>query len=201
MMSCENFGAIQFPDKAGFDNTRASHIWKINVSADEKSINPPEGKPRDFKGAWRLTKKDGRPYIDLMWSCGRTSFSDGNLLNAGGCHSAAQSQLPKDLHFTNQKQIFNIVDSWQKPVKDGVKGLNAAFAKLDSQLASSKVSTAQKAQIQVMVNQAKDIVAAIEKDSSWGVHAPGYTLNKVREAETLVNGAKASLQGSKASLK
>jgi len=34
MMSCENFGAIQFPDKAGFDNTRASHIWKINVSAE-----------------------------------------------------------------------------------------------------------------------------------------------------------------------
>jgi len=45
MMSCENFGAIQFPDKAGFDNTRASHIWKINVSADEKASIRPKASP------------------------------------------------------------------------------------------------------------------------------------------------------------
>jgi hypothetical protein len=201
MMSCENFGTIQFPDKAGFDNTRAAHIWKINVSPDEKTLNPPEGKGRDFKGAWRLTKKDGRPYIDLMWSCGRTSFSDGNLLHAGGCHSGAQSQLPKNLHFTDQKQVFNVVEGWQRPVKESVKGLKANFARLDPQLASSAIPQAQKGQIQVMLNQAKDIVTAIEKDGSWGVHAPDYTLKKVREAETLASGAKASLDGSKASLK
>ena len=194
MMSCENFGTIQYPDKGGFDNSRAAHIWKIDVSPDVKTLNPPEGKGRDFKGPWRLAKKEGRPYIDLMWSCGRTSFSDGNLLQAGGCHSAAQSQLPKELHFTDQKQIFNVVDAWQKPVKNGVKGLKEAFAKLDPQLASSKLPAAQKAQVQVMVNQAKDIVTAVEKDGSWGVHSPDYTLKKVKEAETLVNGAKASLK-------
>ena len=194
MMSCENFGTIQYPDKGGFDNSRAAHIWKIDVSPDVKTLNPPEGKGRDFKGPWRLAKKEGRPYIDLMWSCGRTSFSDGNLLQAGGCHSAAQSQLPKELHFTDQKQIFNVVDTWQKPVKNGVKGLKEAIAKLDPQLASSKLPAAQKAQVQVMVNQAKDIVTAVEKDGSWGVHSPDYTLKKVKEAETLVNGAKASLK-------
>jgi hypothetical protein len=193
MMSCENFGSIQFPDKAGFDNTRASHIWKINVSAEEKTLNPPDGKGRDFKGAWRLTKKDGRPYVDLMWSCGRTSFSDGNLLQAGGCHSGAQSQLPTDLQFTDQKKIYNVVVGWQKPVKDTVKELKTSFAKIDPKLAASKLPQGQKAQVQVMVNQAKDIVKAIEKDGSWGVHAPEYTLKKVKEAETLVKGAQASL--------
>ena len=46
----------------------------------------------------------------------------------------------------------------------------------------------------VMINQAKDIVTAVEKDGSWGVHAPEYTLKKAREAETLVKGAQASLK-------
>lgn len=195
MMSCENFATIQFPDKGGFDNTRAAHIWKINVSPDEKTLNPPEGKGRDFRGPWRLTKRDGKPAIDLMWSCGRTSFSDGNLLNNGGCHSGAQSQLPKQLHFTDQKQIFEVVDAWQRPVKKGIKGLQENFTKLDPLLASSGKAQADKAQIQVMINQAKDIVSAIEKDGSWGVHAPEYTLKKVKEAEILVDGANAALTG------
>lgn len=196
MMSCENFNAIQFPDYGGFDNTRAAHIWKIQVDPEAKTLNPPEGKGRDYKdGAWRLAKKDGKPYIDLMWSCGRTSFSDGNILNNGGCHSAVQSQLPKDLHFTNQKQIFNIVDGWQKPIKSGIARLKASLDKLGPALASSSLSPAQKGQVQVMINQARDIVTAIEKDGSWGVHAPDYTLKKVKEAETLLEGATATLTG------
>ncbi len=201
MMSCENFGTIQYPDKGGFDNTRAAHIWKINVSPDEKTLNPPEGKGRDFNGPWRLTKKDGKPYIDLMWSCGRTSFSDGNVLNNAGCHSAAQSQLPQELHFTDQKQIFTVVDGWQKPIKNGIKGLNESLAKLEPQLVSAKLSQTQKAQVQVMVNQARDIILAIEKDGSSGVHAPDYTLKKIKEAETLVKGANAALASTRASAK
>ena len=87
----------------------------------------------------------------------------------------------------------NVVVGWQKPVKDTVKELKANFAKIDPKLAASKLPQGQKAQVQVMVNQAKDIVNAIEKDGSWGVHAPEYTLKKVKEAETLVKGAQASL--------
>ena len=79
-------------------------------------------------------------------------------------------------------------------MKNGIKALKDTFAKLDPQLASSKLPQAKKAQVQVMVNQAKDIVSSIEKDGSWGVHAPAYTLKKVKEAETLINGAKASLK-------
>lgn len=49
MMSCENFGAVQNPDKGGFDNVRASHIWKIKVDKTAKTLNPPEGKERSPK--------------------------------------------------------------------------------------------------------------------------------------------------------
>jgi hypothetical protein len=198
MMSCENFNTIQYPDHGGFDNTRAAHIWKILVDSDARTLNPPEGKGRDFKdGPWRLAKKDGKPYIDLMWSCGRTSFSDGNILNGGGCHSPAQSVLPKELHFTDQKMIFDKVMTWQKPVKDGVAGVKTSLTAINGKLLTSKLPRAQKAQIQVMANQAHDIVASIQKDGSWGVHAPDYTLQKVKEAKLLVDGAQAALAGQK----
>lgn len=196
MMSCENFGSIQFPDSAGFDAQRTAHIWKILVDPEAKTLNPPEGKGRDFKGgAWRLAKINGKPYIDLMWSCGRTSWGDGNMAKAGGCHSPVLSQLPKELHFTNQKMIYDKVIAWQKPVKDGVAVVKAALAKIQPAIAGSKLSKPQKAETQLMVNQAQDIIDAVENDGSWGVHAPDYTLQKVKEAKTLIDGAQAALAG------
>ncbi|WHN16584.1 hypothetical protein QMK15_00175 [Campylobacter jejuni] len=90
MMSCENFGAVQNPDKDGFDNVRASHIWKIKVDKTAKTLNPPEGKERSPKTpGWTIARDDdGRFFLDLMWACGRTSFSDPNLMDPGasGCH-------------------------------------------------------------------------------------------------------------------
>jgi hypothetical protein len=195
-MSCENFGSIQFPDNAGFDAQRTAHIWKILVDPEAKTLNPPEGKGRDFKGgAWRLAKINGKPYIDLMWSCGRTSWGDGNMAKAGGCHSPVLSQLPKELHFTNQKMIYDKVVAWQKPVKDGLAVVKATLAKIHPAIAGSKMSKPQKAEAQLMVNQAQDIIDAVEKDGSWGVHAPDYTLQKVKEAKTLADGAQAALAG------
>jgi len=196
MMSCENFGAIQFPDYAGFDTQRASHIWKILVDPEAKTLNPPPGKGRDAKDVpWRLAKRDGKPFIDLMWSCGRTSWGDPDLASAGGCHSAAQSSQPKELKFTNQKQIYDRVMTWEKPVKDGlaeVKGLVAAASKA---IPASKIAKAQLAQAQLMVGQAQTLVDAVEKDGSWGVHAPSYTLAKVKEAKLLAEGAQRILSG------
>jgi hypothetical protein len=194
MMSCENFGTIQFPDHGGFDATRAAHIWKINVDPEEKSLNPPPGKDRNFKdGAWRLVKKNGKPYIDLMWSCGRTSFSDGNMLGAGGCHSPAQSSQPKELQFTNQKMIYDKVMLWQKPVKEGMTEAKTSLTIANSRLLTAKLSDQQRAQVQLMINQAQAILKSIQKDGSWGVHAPDYTLQKVKEAKVLADGAKATL--------
>jgi hypothetical protein len=198
MMSCENFNTIQFPDYAGFDNTRASHIWKILVDPEAKTLNPPEGKGRDFKdGAWRLAKKDGKPYLDLMWTCGRTSFSDGNVLNGAGCHSMAQSALPEEMRFANQKQIYDKVMQWETPVKEGVAEVKTSLGRINSTILVSKLTPAQKAEIQVMANQAQAIVNAIQKDGSWGVHAPKYTLQKVNQAKILVDGAQAALAGQK----
>jgi hypothetical protein len=196
MMSCENFATIQMPDFGGFDTARAAHIWRILVSPDEKTLNPPEGQDRNYKdGSWRLTKKDGKPYIDLMWSCGRTSYMDGTVINGGGCHSAVQSSQPKELQFTNQKMIYDKVMAWENPVKDGVTAVKAALANINAEIPKSRLSKVQRAQIQVMANQAQDIITAIQKDGSWGVHAPTYTLKKVNEARLLTDGAKAGLAG------
>jgi hypothetical protein len=57
------------------------------------------------------------------------------------------------------------------------------------------LTPAQKAEIQVMANQAQEIVNAIQKDGSWGVHAPKYTLQKANQAKILVDGAQAALAG------
>ena len=203
MGSCENFQSIQYPDYGGFDNQRASHIWKILVDPEAKTLNPPEGKDRSWKGgAWRLTKKDGKPYIDLMWSCGRTSFGDADLAQTGGCHSPAQSSQPKELLFTNQRMIYDKVMTWETPVKKGLAEVEAALKELGPMLAKSQLGKAQKAQVQLMVNQAQDIVKSVKKDGSWGVHAPTFTKGKLDEAKVLVQGAKATLQGNaRASLK
>ena len=198
MMSCENFTTIQFPDYGGFDAQRASHIWRIVVDPEAKTLNPPEGKGRDAKDVpWRLAKRDGKPFVDLMWSCGRTSWGDPDLAQTGGCHSAARSSLPKELQFTNQRQIYEKVVSWQKPVKDGlaeVKGLVVEARKAMPQ-AARKMKKAQQAEVQLMVNEAEAIVSAVERDGSSGVHAPGYTLGKVKEAKVLAEGAMRVLSG------
>jgi hypothetical protein len=196
MMSCENFATIQEPDFGGFDTARAAHIWRILVSPDEKSLSPPEGQNRSFKdGAWRLAKKDGKPYIDLMWSCGRTSYMDGTVIAGGGCHSGVQSSQPKDLQFTNQRMIYDKVMGWETPVKAGVAAVKAALANINAEITKSRLSTAQKAEVQLMANQAQEILTAVQKDGSWGVHAPSYTLKKLNEARLLTDGAQAALAG------
>lgn len=196
MGSCENFASVQFPDYGGFDTQRASHIWKILVDPEVKTLNPPPGQDRNFKGgAWRLTKKDGKPYIDLMWSCGRTSWGDAAMAQAGGCHSPAQSSLPENLHFKNQRMVYDKVVTWQNPVKSGLTEVESALKELNPMLAKSLLGQAEKAQVQLMVNQAQEIVTLVKKDGSWGVHAPTYLKDKVGEARVLVQGAKATLKG------
>jgi hypothetical protein len=196
MMSCENFGTIQYPDYGGFDTQRASHIWKIAVDPEAKTLNPPPGKARDAKDVpWRLAKKGGKPFVDLMWSCGRTSWGDPDLASAGGCHSPAQSALPKDLKFTNQKQIYERVMTWERPVKDGVAVAKGLLDVARKALPGTRVAKAQQAQAQLMVNQAQDLLDAVERDGSNGVHAPAFTLGKVNEARLLAEGAQRILTG------
>jgi hypothetical protein len=196
MMSCENFGTIQFPDHAGFDTQRSSHIWRIVVDPEAKSLNPPPGKGRDARDVpWRLAKRDGKPFIDLMWSCGRTSWGDPALASAGGCHSAALSTLPKELKFTDQKQIYARVIAWQKPVKDGLAEVDRLLEVAAKAIPKARVGKGQLAQAQLMLGQARELVVAVQNDGSLGVHAPAYTLEKVKEAKLLAEGARRVIEG------
>lgn len=190
MMSCENFGAIQYTDVAGFDTQRTSHIFKILVDPKAKTLDPPPGKDRDWKeGAWRLAKKDGKPFVDLMWACGRTSWGDDDLESAGGCHSPVRSELSKDLHFTNQQQIYDRLMGWQNPVKQGVAEAKRLLDAARPAMAKAKLPAAKLGQATLMANQAQAILDAVAADGSSGVHAPRYTIEKVKEAQVLAQGA------------
>jgi len=132
----------------------------------------------------------------------RTSWGDPDLAQTGGCHSPAQSSQPKELLFTNQRMIYDRVMTWENPVKAGLAEVEASLKKLGPMLTKSRLGKAQKAQVQLMVNQTRDIVKSIKKDGSWGVHAPTFTKGKLDEAKVLVQGAQATLQGNtRASLK
>ena len=207
MMSCENFAAIQNPDKAGFDNVRASHIWKIDIHPTRKSINPPEGKPRDplkVKG-WRMERdQNGRFFVDLMWSCGRTSFSDPDLIekDASGCHSPVQSTLPNDLKFTNQEMIYEKVMAWQTPVKEGYEKIKQGLRELDKALANSQgLDIEKRSKAIFLANEANKIKKKLEDDGAWGVHGPQYSKKIVNEALVYIEQAQNILKSTKTTKK
>ena len=187
IMSCENFGAVQFPDHALADNVRASHIWNIKVDKTAKTLNPPEGEPRksNVKG-WTIARDEkGHFFVDLMWACGRTSFSDVNLVGPGasGCHSPVQTTLPDKLKYYNQEQVYNDVMKWQQPVKDGYDKIKAGIKAIDRGLADNTLLPVEKkAEIILLTKQAQEIVSKLEKDGSWGVHGPAYSNRIVSEA-------------------
>ena len=195
MGSCENFAAIQRPDMAGFDNVRASHIWRILVDPEKKSINPPEGADRKLvspKG-WHLTKDEGRPYLDLMWTCGRTAYQDKHVVDAMGCHSPIQSKFPEMMRFKDQKTIYNKVIAWQTPVKEGYAKVIADMANIQDLLKVTNLSTADRAQVQLYAEEARLNAAKIKDDGSWGVHAPKFAKQLVDEATTYTTQALAIL--------
>lgn len=198
MMSCENFAAIQRPDLAGFDNVRASHIWRILVDPEKKTINPPStAKDRKLvspKG-WHITRDEGRPYIDLMWSCGRTAYEDKHVVDAMGCHSPIQSKFPEMMRFKDQRTIYNKVMAWQTPVKEGYAKVIAELGNIQDLLKTTKLSTADRAQVQLYAEEARLNAAKIKDDGSWGVHAPKFSKQLVEEAQTYTAQALAILNG------
>ena len=187
MNSCENFGSIQRPDLGGFDNVRSSHIWRILVDPEKKTINPPrDAKDRSLSNpaGWRLAKDDGRPYLDLMWVCGRTAWPDKHQQEAYGCHSPVQSKLPEMMRFKDQRTIYNKVNSWQQPVKEAYAKIQADLMNIRDLVAVSKADTATKAKAQSYADQARAIASQIKDDGSWGVHAPTFTKQIADEGVT-----------------
>jgi hypothetical protein len=198
MGSCENFAAIQFPDMAGFDAVRRSHMWKIDIHPERKTLNPPEGQPRDssVKG-WTVAKnEEDHNYLDLMWSCARTAISDKDVVDNKGCHSPFQSELETGLHYDDQMEIYGEVMKWQKPIKEVHADVVVALERIDKLLEVTKLSTEDKTQVLMLAEKAQETVNLIQKDGSWGVHGFRYSQKRLDAAQTYVTQAQNILDGS-----
>lgn len=194
-MSCENFTAIQRPDMAGFDAVRRSHLWKIGVDPEVKMMNPAEGQSRksNSKG-WRISRdEEGHGFVDLMWSCARTSSADLQVLEGQGCHSPFQSELDEGLIYKDQKTIYNEVMKWQNPVKEATQQNVAGVKRIDKLLEVTKLNPEQKAQVMLLRDKADDINKMIEEDGSWGVHAFNYAKGRTDAAKAYLTQAQAIL--------
>ena len=128
---------------------------------------------------WHLTKDEGRPYLDLMWTCGRTAYQDKHVVDAMGCHSPIQSKFPEMMRFKDQKTIYNKVIADMASIQDLLK--------------VTKLSTADRAQVQLYAEEARLNAAKIKDDGSWGVHAPKFAKQLVDEATTYTTQALAIL--------
>ncbi|ASC93088.1 cytochrome C [Sulfurospirillum diekertiae] len=184
MMSCENFYAIQFQDQAGFDTQRRSHIWKIDVDPKHKTLVPGSKAtgPRDAKD-WHFERDDkGHNFVDLMWSCARTSWADKEQIDAKGCHSIVQSELKETLHFKDQKQVYDEVMGWQTPVKDKYTQVKVGIQGLYAMLEVKKLTPSDKTRVYELIEKAQEAVDLLEKDGSWGMHGFKYTKQRIDAA-------------------
>ncbi len=202
-MSCENWWSVMYSDNGGFDTTRRSHIWKIDVSPDRKSLNPPPGKPRTDRPEngypnWYIAKNEnGHNYIDLMWACGKTSWSDKDMIDNKGCHSIAQSTLKKTLHFSDQKRIYEEVMGWQKPIKAIYEEVSVAVKGLYELLDVTKLSVEDRSRVNELIENAEATMNLIKKDGSWGVHGFKYTERRAKAAQAYVKEAQSILAKNK----
>lgn len=198
-MSCENFYSEQYPDHGISDSTRRSHIWKIDVDPLRKTLNPPPGQPREqtvpkkYKD-WYIAKNDeGHNFIDLMWACGKTSWSDADMVENKGCHSVAQSTLKKTLHFKNQERIYDEVMGWQNPIKKIYSNVTVAIKGIYELLDVTKLSIGDRARVNELIEKAQVTMDLIKKDGSWGVHGFKYTERRAKAAEAYVSQAQSIL--------
>jgi len=191
MMSCENFYATQFQDHAGFDTQRRSHIWKILVDPKRKTLvaGSTSKDPRDAKD-WHFERDDkGHNFVDLMWSCGRTSWADKEQIDTKGCHSIVQSELKETLHFKDQKQVYDEVMGWQTPVKDKYTQVKVGIQGLYAMLEVKKLSPSDKTRVYELIEKAQETVDLLEKDGSWGMHGFKYTKQRIDAAVEYINEA------------
>ena len=190
-MSCENFTAIQRPDMAGFDAVRRSHLFKIMVDPEKKMMNPGPGQSRasNSKG-WRIARdEEGHGYVDLMWSCARTSIADFTVVEGKGCHSPFQSELDQGLIYQDQKEIYGEVMKWQNPVKEGHQKHVDAMTRINKLLEVTKLTPEQRTEAMLLIDKAGEIIKQVEEDGSWGVHAFNYTKQRVETAEAYLTKA------------
>ena len=190
-MSCENFTAIQRPDMAGFDAVRRSHLFKIMVDPDKKRMIPGPGQSRasNSKG-WRISRdEEGHGYVDLMWSCARTSIADFTVVEGKGCHSPFQSELDQGLIYQDQKEIYGEVMKWQNPIKEGHQKNVEALTRINKLLEVTKLTPEQRTEAMLLIDKAGEIIKQVQDDGSWGVHAFNYTKQRVETAQAYLTKA------------
>ena len=194
--SCENFTGMQFPDMAGFDAVRRSHVWNIKVDPTAKMLNPPkasDSRDASVKG-WSVAKdEDGYHYLDLMWTCARTSSSDVDVVENKGCHSPFQSELQKGLHYEDQMEIYGEVMKWQNPVKATYAEVEKAVERIDQLMEVTKLNTEDKAKVYMLTEKAQEALNLIKADGSWGVHGPRYSKKRMDAALSYVEKAQSIL--------
>ena len=198
MMSCENFYAIQFQENAGFDTQRRSHIWKIDVSPDRKTLvaGAAAQGPRDAKD-WHFERDSkGYNFVDLMWACARTSWADKDMQDNKGCHSPVVSELKETLHFKNQKQVYDEVMGWQTPVKADFTSVKIGIQGIYGILEVKKLNPTDKTRVYELIEKAQDTIDLLEKDGSWGMHGFKYTKQRLDAAKEYIKEAQRILNAS-----
>ncbi|MFT7004632.1 MAG: hypothetical protein ACJAWW_001996 [Sulfurimonas sp.] len=200
IMSCENWYATQYQDQGGFDTQRRSHIWKINVDAKAKTLNPPPGAPRvqqipkKYKNWYIAKNKEGHNFIDLMWACGKSSWADKDMVDNKGCHSVINSTLKNTLHFKDQQRAYDELMGWQKPIKKTYAEVTVSIKGIYEMLEVTKLSISDKSRINELIEKAQTAMDLIKRDGSWGVHGFKYTERRANAAKSYVDQAQLILQ-------
>lgn len=168
------------PGKDGlyYDAVRRAHLYKINTDPKAHTF------VKDSKGNWQLAKNDkGRPFVDLMWSCGRATPADYTLSGeAQGCHSPKTSTLDPGLQYKDRAAIAAEVERIQKPVKEGYQKLTEALERQKLLLVATKMSFEDRTDVHMLLDKAQDVADEVKKDGSWGMHAPRYLLDRIETA-------------------
>ena len=124
-----------------------------------------------------------------MWSCARTANAEVAVTENKGCHSVFMSELEKGLQYSDQKQAYDDIMEWQTPVKDGYKAAVGAQERIVKLLEVTKLDATAKTEVLMLLDKSKDITKEIEKDGSWGVHAPKYLKQRAETAQAYLDKA------------
>ena len=175
-MSCTKFIAFMFPEY-GLWGERRAHVWKIDVHPYRKAYDPEDG---------IFNRIGGYYFLDLMWTCARTSVNDYCLVVLGlGCHSPAVSRLPEHLHFFDQRMAYETTMEWIEPVDTTVAKVKEMLEEFHAALPFSLAPAEDRAIALNLVAEAEEIVDLLEEVSA--VHAPAWCLEQAKRAEMLVS--------------
>lgn len=85
---------------------------------------------------------------------------------------------------------------WQTPVKDGYTRIHSGLERIEKRLnKATSLSQSDKVQVRLLSNHARQQAELIERDGSWGLHAPHYAKARMEEGQLYIDQAEAILNG------